>query len=65
MYKKSLIEKVLFKDDLQSINNNVAKPVEQPRNDTNSKAHNAKGMATKGIATNIPDCDIQRKHGKS
>lgn len=60
MYKKSLIEKVLF-HDLQSTSNNIAKPIEQPRNDKNDKAHNAKRMATKGVANNIPVRNVQHK----
>ena len=60
MYKKSLIEKVLF-HDLQSTSNNIAKPAAKPCNDKNGKAHDAKGMAAKGVANNIPVCNLQHK----
>ena len=61
MYKEILIKKVLFKHDVQPINNNNNKPIEKSCNDKDSKECNAKGMVNEGRPTTLPSGVFQRK----
>jgi len=61
MYKEILIKKVLFKHDVQPINNNINKPIAKSCNDKNSKERNTKGMVNEGRPATLPSGIFQRK----